>query len=270
MFSEIYGYVKNEIQYESMSDKLKQRIWNVFYKYAYFPYDQMEPKMTDIEKMLSETGQPYKIERFFVQRERNVEMLYYYYEQIHWYEVYDFVEVYIKQVIDDNNRESFIKDINRVLEEENAGYRIVGWVISPIINQEEIIEIEKAIFSVYEPVEKHMKKALAYYSNIKQPDYENSIKESISAVESLCCIITGLNGSQSTLGKTLKYLSDNNGVVIHSALADAFNKLYGFTSDQNGIRHGGIDFTGASQAEARFMLVACSAFINYLTANNKG
>ena len=30
------------------------------------------------------------------------------------------------------------------------------------------------------------------------------LKESISAVESLCCIITELNGSKATLGKAIK------------------------------------------------------------------
>lgn len=110
-----------------------------------------------------------------------------------------------------------------------------------------------------------MKKALNLYSDRFSPDYENSIKESISAVESMCCIITGETGKSATLGATLKKLEKHN-IYIHEAMKSAFEKLYGYTSDENGIRHGGIDFKGATSDDARYMLVSCSAFINYLNA----
>ena len=120
------------------------------------------------------------------------------------------------------------------------------------------------IDSPYQSVKIHINKALALYSDRKKPDYENSIKESISAVESLCCIITGSTGSQATLGSTLKKLEKDGGVVIHGAMKTAFEKLYGYTSDSDGIRHGGIDFTNAPAEDAKYMIVSCSAFINYL------
>ena len=51
---------------------------------------------------------------------------------------------------------------------------------------------------------------------------------------------------------------------IHSALKSAFWSLYGYTSDESGIRHNtGIDEKTTFE-EAKFMLVACSAFLNYL------
>ena len=102
----------------------------------------------------------------------------------------------------------------------------------------------------------------------ENPDYENSIKESISAVEAICEIITLLHGKEATLGNMLKHLEDK-GVYIHPALKSAFNILYGYTSEASGIRHaknlGGEDSTFA---EAKYMLVACSAFVNYLIALN--
>ena len=79
--------------------------------------------------------------------------------------------------------------------------------------------------------------------------------------------ITGVRGSQSTLGNTLKKL-ETKGVVIHTAMKEGFKKLYGYTSDADGIRHGGIDFTKASEEDARYMMVSCSAFINYLIQKN--
>ncbi len=133
-----------------------------------------------------------------------------------------------------------------------------------IINNEELEEISCAMVSQYEPVNTHINKALSLYADRKKPDYENSIKESISAVESICCIITGTTGSQATLGNTLKKLEKDGGVVIHGAMKAAFEKLYGYTSDSDGIRHGGIDFSNAPAEDAKYMLVSCSAFINYL------
>ena len=47
-------------------------------------------------------------------------------------------------------------------------------------------------------------------------------------------------------------------------MIEAFLSLYGYTSDENGIRHGGIDFTNAPSEDAKYMLISCSAFINYL------
>ena len=62
----------------------------------------------------------------------------------------------------------------------------------------------------------------------------------------------------------MKKLEKDGGVVIHGAMKTAFEKLSGYTSDSDGIRHGGIDFTNAPAEDAKYMLVSCSAFINYL------
>ena len=106
--------------------------------------------------------------------------------------------------------------------------------------------------------------SLELYSDRKKPDYENSVKESISSVESMCSIITGLSGGAATLGNTLKKLKEN-GVNIHPALENAFKQLYGYTSDSGGIRHGSIEFVNVASEDAKYMLVSCSAFVNYLT-----
>lgn len=265
MFSEKYGYVNRQIQIECMDTKLRNRLWTTFFRYAYEPDDFRIPVMTDIERMMSEIGIPYVVEKLHKDREQNRIDLKNYFNNLQWYEVYDFIEAYIAHYIPYQKQNSFIEDINRVLEEENSGYRIVGKELSPIINEEEIKEIEKTIFSPHESVEQHMKKALSLYADRKNPDYENSIKESISAVEAICCIITNSKRGQATLGAALKRLKDN-GVYIHKAMISAFENLYGYTSDQNGIRHGGIDFVNATEEDARYMLISCSAFINYLTA----
>ena len=77
-----------------------------------------------------------------------------------------------------------------------------------------IQEINKIIDSPYQSVKIHINKALALYSDRKKPDYENSIKESISAVESYCALIT--NDKKATLGQALKQIEQKTN--IHPAL----------------------------------------------------
>ena len=153
--------------------------------------------------------------------------------------------------------------LNVILEEEKSGYRLINEKFVNITNKAELDSLHQASNSPYHSVNIHMRKAMQLYSDRKNPEYENSIKESISAVEAMCCIITGMNGGTTTLGAAIKKL-ENHGIVIHAALRDAFSKMYGYTSDSNGIRHGGIDFKNAPAEDAKYMLVSCSAFVNYL------
>lgn len=160
----------------------------------------------------------------------------------------------------------FYNSINNLFKEEYVGYRFVNGLITTITNETEIKEIESAISNnPFSKCSEHINKALRLLSDISNPDYSNSIKESITAVESICQIIT--QNDKGTLGDCLKILKSNS-INVHPALNDAFNKMFGYTSDANGIRHAnGIGEGDATQEEAQFMLVTCSAFINYLIAN---
>ena len=154
-------------------------------------------------------------------------------------------------------------DFNRLFEKEYVGYRFIENKIVPITGKEEVIEIKEALSTEFDNVNKHLEKALIFLSNREMPDYENSIKESISAVEAMCSNILGKHG---TLGDALKKIEKERVVSIHPALREAFLKLYGYAGDaSSGIRHAAkIGGTDSTFQEARYMLVACSAFINYL------
>lgn len=150
---------------------------------------------------------------------------------------------------------------NAILENEFVGYRYINRMIVPITNDTEIHSIEEAITVPYKKATNHLEKALILISNRESPDYANSIKESISAVEAICSEILG---KSDTLGSALKKL-EQKGITIHPSLKSAFEKLYGYTSDASGIRHAGqLDGKDATFEEAKFMLVSCSAFINYI------
>ncbi len=153
-----------------------------------------------------------------------------------------------------------------MLERELSGYRFIAGKIAPITSEQEISEvseIEEALASKdsLQPVAIHLQTALDLLSDRESPDYRNSIKESTSAVEAMCRLIAG---SGATLGKALGEIRRQGKVDLHGALEDAFDKLYGYTSDEGGIRHSLLEEPDSDFEDAKFMLVACSAFINYL------
>ncbi len=181
-----------------------------------------------------------------------------------WYEKYDFVE-FISRVEQEVIWTGFTVQCNSTLQRESAGYRIIEQSIVQITSEEEIQAIEEAInsSSTIKSVETHLRTALEFLSNREYPDYRNSIKESISAVESLCIIMTG--DEKATLGQALNQIEKSH--KIHGALKNAFSSLYGYTSDSGGIRHSLLeDDIPVTIEDAKLMLVSCSAFINYLKA----
>jgi hypothetical protein len=251
----------------STSIQLRERIWNVFYKEEYDYYDTLEytSYTTGIEDMMLEMGIKYEFPANKIYKNQNAEKLHKHVVQCEgmWYRIYDFIEKYLRAT-DSEKTQRLTIEFNRILEEEVAPYRILNGLVVPIIGKSELNSISETIDLEYESVSKHMTKALELYSDRKKPDYENSVKESISSVESMCSIITGLSGGAATLGNTLKKLKEN-GVNIHPALENAFKQLYGYTSDSGGIRHGSIEFVNVASEDAKYMLVSCSAFVNYLT-----
>ena len=130
--------------------------------------------------------------------------------------------------------DSVYRLFNDIFEHEYIGYRFLNSQIVPITDEQELSAIGDACNNPIEGCRKQIQKAVAFLSDRQNPDYKNCIKESISAVESVCQVIVG--DDKATLGDALKKLEEN-GVQIHSALKQGFSKLYGYTSDQGGIRH---------------------------------
>ena len=181
---------------------------------------------------------------------------------------FDLIEKICLYRYDDNEQyklSELYKILNYIFEMEYVGYRFVDGRIAPITDENEIASIEDACKSKFAGPRVHIKKAVGFIADRERKDYKNCIKESISAVESICSII--VNQKKGTLGDALKDLK-KNGLKIHGSLEAAFSKLYGYTNDEKGIRHAeGMFENDVTFEEAKFMLVSCSAFVNYLIAN---
>jgi uncharacterized protein with PIN domain len=155
--------------------------------------------------------------------------------------------------------------VNEVLASELSAYRLVAGRVVPISSEQEAQAIEKAIEQTrgpYSNAAEHLQQAVNLLARKPVPDFRNSIKESISAVEAISAVITG--DTRATLGDALKVIGSR--APLHGALRSAFDKLYGYTSDADGIRHALMEEANLEQEDAIFMLVACSAFVSYLIA----
>lgn len=191
---------------------------------------------------------------------------------IDWFYKLDLIEFMIESVIalirKNNFPEKILSDfskrINKEFERLKFAYRIIDNKIVEITSKEEISTIESVLIKSKDNVRVHLSKALELYALRPEGDYCNSIKESISAVEAYCREKTGEN----TLGDALKKL-EKVGIIIPNILKVAFDKLYAYTNQPTtGIRHALMDSEGTyipKAEEALFMLVSCSAFINYLS-----
>ena len=51
---------------------------------------------------------------------------------------------------------------------------------------------------------------------------------------------------------------------LHGALKKGYTALYGYMSDANGIRHALMEEDNLSADDAKFFLLACTSFVNYL------
>jgi hypothetical protein len=190
-----------------------------------------------------------------------------FFETAEWFEVYNLLEFITK--LNTNtlhfDKTLFITFCNTVLEREFSGYRFINGNIAPITNTYEIAEIENAIthsesFTSLNGVNIHLKSALSKISDRVNPDYRNSIKESISAVESVSKAISKNN--KDSLGAALDKIKGK--INLHASQEKGFKLLYAYTSDSSGIRHALMDNTVCEFEDAKYMLISSSAFINYL------
>lgn len=271
-FSEKYGYtkVKDSFQVESMDERLKKRIWNTIRNEIFdvIPLDtslgwdiRYQRDMNIINEVYDEYfGVDFQPTSRMSELKTQIKQ---YYDKLAWYKVYDFLEALVYYHYSQQIKEKFKSKINSVLEFEMSGYRFIDDCIAPIVDEIEIKEIEDVFASKYDSVKVHLAKALEHLSDRENPDYQNSIKESITAVETIAKIITGKN---TDLASCLKQIN----LDLNKQFITGMNNIYGWTCKEDGIRHG---HTGeelkTSFDEAKYMLVSCSAFINYLISKHK-
>lgn len=267
LFSERYGYTKPSqvIIRERITPEIQNAICSCFDELKDFSKRDFgdNPEYNEINRRVWSQFFNQRRDNFHINKNIVTEIIEA--QNLQWYKKIDLLEFVIKYLIDSKHgfATDFIKLLNSEFERLNFAYRIVENKILEITSEEEIKTIENAIEKSENNVAKHLSKALELYAVKPQGDYQNSIKESISAVEAYLREKTG----EQTLGKALKKLKEAN-IIIPQMFENACTQLYAYTNQkETGIRHALMKKESnyvPTEREAYFMLIFCSAFINYL------
>ena len=270
-FSRRHGYesLPEPMQLEELSDDLRREIFNAV--------RELFLRMTNFSGQYYSDDEARFIERvfgkFFRQTEDTIGNRYE--DVMDWTkriifcsqfsEVLDFLEI----IINDNcDMMHFSTRTGELFEQHGAAYRLgtsrcPHWFF-PRISKEQGDSTREAIETLRDEnmagASTHLRQA-AEHINAQQ--FADSIADSILAVESAARVIDP--EANTTLGPALKSL-ENAGLLKHPALKEAFNRLYGYTNDEQGIRHALLEHSAADVGldEAVFMFGACASFAAYL------
>jgi len=232
LFSQRNAYkpIEKSFQFESIDIDLRNRLWNYFitliesslelnYRLHLLWLEYFKNRKD--EYPLGHYGVPSPVMNYIKE----------YFFNCQWHEIYDIIEFYLSMLYESEFTDR-ATEFNRIMTIENSAYRLIDNRVVNITDKIEISEIQQAIEIHQKNVKEHIKRSIELLSDKKYPDYRNSIKESISAVESTCRYIT--DNKSSTLADCLKVIRKTK--PIHPSLEQALMKLYGYTSDSSGIR----------------------------------
>lgn len=258
-FSQRYGFdaLPQLVQLRDMSRELRVGLWNVLYSQK-IAHASREAKQSSFILAVWARLMKRPIDELPFYSHSAGDRIKEYFFLLSWWQVYDVMEFVALNFGDSR----FADSVNFVLLEERSGYRLTENLFVSIIDSVEVEEIEEAIRnSPFSSSSDHLKRALELLAKRPSPDLRNSVKEAILAVEAACGEILG---RKATLGEALKALEGK--IPVHGAFKSAFQKLYGYTSDAEGIRHALLEEPSLVEADARFFLIVCSAFVNYLAS----
>lgn len=193
-----------------------------------------------------------------------------------WPEFYDFVELVGRLLIEKDNDSPFDETehfkaystkVNALFQEDG-----IGWALNekselvrqiPRLAANRAKEAEAALTDKFGPARVHYQKATSYL--FQHPiDEANSVKEIVSAVESVAKVVAS---KSATLGDAIKVLRKDARFSAH--MLDALEKLYVYSNATPQVRHGHTKSGRPRLAEAELAHAVGVAFILYIIATNR-
>jgi hypothetical protein len=172
-------------------------------------------------------------------------------QALEWYQFYDAVEIIgemiktneyqYSDIWDYNDYEAFMFMSYRQKVNDLFSQHKVQWKLSesgrlesslPRDLEVRVQQTDNQLKDHFKPARKHYAKARAYILS-PSTDPENSIKESVSAVESVC---KAIYPKTATLGDALKAMKKEQ--IISPMLITVFEKFYAYTNSEPAVRHG--------------------------------
>ena len=277
-FSQRYGYepLPEPMRLEEISNDLRREIWNAVREvlvekrggpsgYYYFeaPGKRFVERVLGANTKTSEDEIPTEHDQVCAHLKNSV-------LNPQFNQVLDLIEIMVN---DRDITENFGKRMSNSFEQYAAAYWLdtsqQPYRFVPRSSKEQGEATQQAIETIrennLEGAAAHLRQATEH---INARQYGDSITDSIHAVESVARAIDPK--ASKTLGPALDSL-EKGGLLKHAALKAAFKKLYGYTSDEQGIRHSLLDQDSAAVGldEAMFMFGACASFAAYLAEKHR-
>ena len=248
---------------EEASPELRTALWNVLHKPA-FPEEEehRERALAHARAMWNHLG--WRTDQIPLLPHQMRESLAVEWFSCRWPEFFDLIEFTARTLATSAApvRQQWFEMLNRILEAKGCASRFIAEPLVPLTNTAEATEVGRGAESAIPAVGAHIRAAAKLLPPNGEANPRNSIRESIAAVEAA---LSHLNGNPSaTLTDGLAAFEATHG-PLHPSLRQGLTLLYAYTADPSGVRHPLIEETdGVTGDDARFMLVTCSAFTNYL------
>lgn len=200
---------------------------------------------------------------------------------ISWYRFYDTVETVAERIIDIDDADSFTQSrkiesfsfsayrqrVNELFSEYNVDWKMneSGQLELPLppFLEDKVKSTEDRLADQFRPARVHFAKARAFALGSHR-DAENSIKESISAIESIC---KTFYPDATTLGDALKMMRKDGSVS--SMLITIVEKFYAYANAEPAVRHGSNKDSAVLEHDAELALHFAAAFIRTLIVRRK-
>jgi hypothetical protein len=171
---------------------------------------------------------------------------------------------FVQWLLRERPSDQFAKKVEIVLESTRTAYRVVNndtimQVASAIEAEAVTTALKSAKHRGIDGSRQHLLDASAALTG---GDYATSIRESMSAVESVCLSVTGVKD----FAKAVAIMDAKK--PMHPAFKIAINRLYDFTSQEPGLRHAKRHDATANvdERDAIFMIGVCASFVTYMLA----
>jgi hypothetical protein len=255
----------SQLKLGEISPELRSRLWAIFHDLlaearADYPHDALDGELVQVLRDWHVVRRFRAADEFNPSYQHWVERLKPIFLEGHYTKMLGFVQWVLRH---EDKPLLLERDVANALRKSRSAYAVFeGDAIVPIGSDAERETLGRAFADVaaseFNGARMHLRNA---GSELMASNYGPSIRESIHAVEAVARVLEP--GTQ-TLGPALSKLEKS--VRIHPALAKGFSSLYGFTSDEKGIRHALLDEPVAQvdETDALYMLGSCAAFVSYL------
>jgi hypothetical protein len=206
-------------------------------------------------------------------------------EQLPWQKMYDFCErlysqlananqvleesngVHINRMSRANSQAYIASEIQRLFLEEALAYEFTDGTVRRRGRKHTVELASKSQVVLGAPellsARRHFEKALQFFRHPTRPDFANSVKEAVCAVEATGKVLFPM-AKASTLGDLSKWFRDTTVVSVPKAIALTLTGIYAFRNGGEGVAHGASNGGKASAEVTEYVLAVCASQIIYL------